>query len=116
MINFVQHVYGFRIRQIVIDFIKNAQGVFVITDVKNFTFDEYEKVRYLQHKNQNPYERSLDQLILKQKASITATCSLCKAGHQRHEVQNTITKKMLYKLNAHLSKRGVFMLKNLEKF
>ena len=45
MINFVQHVYGFRIRQIVIDFIKNAQGVFVITDVKNFTFDEYEKVQ-----------------------------------------------------------------------
>jgi hypothetical protein len=40
-------IYGFRIKNIVIDFIKDNKGLYWICDVKNFTFDEFEKVRYL---------------------------------------------------------------------
>lgn len=116
LIGFVQHIFGFRIRQVVIDFIKNTKGLFVLTDIKNFTYDEHEKVRYLRHRSQDPQTRSQEQRMLREKAAVTATCSLCKAGHQRRQVQNTITKKMLYKLNAHLSKRGIFLLKSLAKF
>lgn len=47
IIYFVQVVYGFRIKTIVLDFIRDSKGEFYMTDIKNFTFDEYEKIRYL---------------------------------------------------------------------
>ena len=67
-----------------LDFIKDSKGVFYITDVKNFTYDEYEKIRYLSFKQQDPKERSKSKQALKDKAIITAKCSLCKAGYARH--------------------------------
>lgn len=116
LITFVQHIYGFRMKQVVLDFIKDCKGNYVLTDIKNFTFDEHEKIRYLKFKDEKPEERSKSRQALIQKAQITASCSLCKAGYAKHQIQNTITKRMLYKLNSHLTKRGVFLLQNLDKF
>lgn len=47
VIQFVKIIYGVRIKQLVIDFIRDAKGNYWMTDVKNFQFDEFEKIKYL---------------------------------------------------------------------
>jgi hypothetical protein len=51
LIYFIHVIYGFRIKQIVIDFIKDKNGKNWVTDVKHFKWDEFDKVRYLRLKN-----------------------------------------------------------------
>ncbi|CDW71659.1 UNKNOWN [Stylonychia lemnae] len=116
LINFINGIYGFRIKQVVVDFIKDSQGNYYLTDLKNFTFDEFEKIRYLRIKHENPSVRLQNRQQLLERACLTYKCSLCLQKYQKNYVQNTITKKMLYKLNAHLTKRGVFLLQHLEKY
>lgn len=100
LIHFIQLIYGFRIKHIVIDFIKDSKGNYWMTDVKNFTFDEYEKVRYLKlHAFQSPDERKQSQSETRSKTAATHKCTLCQLPYEKQHVQNVITKRMLYKLN-----------------
>eukprot|EP00347_Sterkiella_histriomuscorum_P013368 403364979 len=116
LVHFISVVYGFRVKQIVIDFIKDYKGVYYLTDVKNFTFDEFDKIRYLHLKNENPIIRQQNRIELMQRACMTQKCQLCQQKYRPAYVQNTITTKMLYRLNAHLTKRGVFLLQHLSKY
>jgi hypothetical protein len=87
-----------------------------MTDVKNFKFDEFDKVKYLHYKDTTLEERWSEKMDIWDKNSNVAKCNLCYILFDRPLVQNIITKRMLYKLNANLTKRGVFLLNHLNKY
>ena len=71
LIHFIHTVYGFRMKQVVLDFIKDAEGTFWVTDLKNFTFDEFDKVVYLRLKQGDRKEEIMNRTMA------TLRCCLC---------------------------------------
>ena len=122
LLHVVLKLYGLTLREIVLDFIKDINGIEWFIGCRSFKVvprvkveDVLDKVKGglvldLVKNNAEVRKRKLElkREELVEKATTSTLCKLCKIKFRREQLRRVVTDSMLSKFVSHLRKRGVF--------